>query len=677
MEQRNPYDPSYLLGIVKKTIQTSAGRKVYLVNPARITNDEAEGTDITYEKDSDELIPVHLASSAGPADGDLVVGIPLAPRLMSVSGVGKPPPPKGQLCVNIGGCNQLYNLPLNGARVNVSKVSVDRVIIDDGGSGFRDGKNYNIYFFGGYTSIGSLGKSAVGIFDVVNGAVANPRVTYGGMGYVTLPTMSFLAAGNGTGVVAHATLKTEPVGSGVTGSSLSTVRITNAQSNGPYTNIPPKVIIDDPPAGGVPPIATALLSGGNTDNPTLIDGGMDYTSMPAVVVKGGGSGVSPQIYAYLGISDVRIDRPGYGGVPGTYPLSAENVPTPVGDYTIGANGSISYITITDKTRNFTNVPRLAFPGGGISGVEATARMTVNRLYVSFRGTLYYNPTIEFQGGGGSGARATITASIIRVAGVALAFSGNGYQKAPNVAIEAPPSGITATAKAELAVNGVCIIVDDKNGTYKLDIDPPPSSHWGGFTANYTAGYSQQNLFLGPAAGWSCLPDRCCPADPEPGPPYRMHQYEDTYYLNDGFGTFPVNRKKTSSYRMWIGCASRPCSLVASDCSDQAIHDAGPGDVTLLFIVMCTGIGLGWDVTIYCPGCGGGASGFLNCPAAQLLPECGGTWSAFASIGLYDGGVTVLSCDPLYVEWHLKSVPGVRGYVNPLVYGDEFTVLLST
>lgn len=71
-----------LFRIVKASTPTG-GRKVYHGAPAEITSAELEGANLVYTSNNNIVVPIALLGAAGPADGDLVIGIPAGERLIA------------------------------------------------------------------------------------------------------------------------------------------------------------------------------------------------------------------------------------------------------------------------------------------------------------------------------------------------------------------------------------------------------------------------------------------------------------------------------------------------------------------------------------------------------------------------------------------------------------------
>lgn len=138
------------------------------------------------------------------------------------------------------------------------------------GSGYTNGTGYSLSFVGG------SGSGAAGTFDVVGGAITNLVITNGGSNYRSSPSVSFSAAGGGTGAFAIPTL---------------TITAITLLTGGSVYMSPTVTIADNLGFGsGATATATASTIGCGV---TITDGGSGYTSAPSVSISGGsGSGAA-------------------------------------------------------------------------------------------------------------------------------------------------------------------------------------------------------------------------------------------------------------------------------------------------------------------------------------------------------------------------------------------------
>jgi FtsP/CotA-like multicopper oxidase with cupredoxin domain len=136
--------------------------------------------------------------------------------------------------------------------------------------------------------------------------------------------------------------------------------------------------------------------------------------------------------------------------------------------TVGANGSITAVTITNPGHNYTNA-KADITG---SGTGATASITIVKkgavvdVTVNSPGAGYSSPIVTFSGNGsGGGASATAYGSVDQVT---IISGGNGYQM-PTVEFDLPDAadGLRATGHALMDANGTItsIIVDNPGSGY--------------------------------------------------------------------------------------------------------------------------------------------------------------------------------------------------------------------
>ena len=209
-------------------------------------------------------------------------------------------------------------------------------------------------------------------------------------------------------------------------------------------------------------------------------------SVVGLVVGGAASGqVPPNTPHYFG------PFPNWANSPLTLPnanvaITVATGCTPGGataDAVVGANGSITGITITDPGNGYVATGKCA-PQVGITGAGtgAAAKATVTKsgavvgVVVDTPGSGYKSPKVSFSGGGGSGATATAYGGVDKVS---LTDGGSGYTT-PTVAFDLPdnPNGDQATGHiASIAagdsfdgmVNGVIqangVIVDNPGSGY--------------------------------------------------------------------------------------------------------------------------------------------------------------------------------------------------------------------
>ena len=135
--------------------------------------------------------------------------------------------------------------------------------------------------------------------------------------------------------------------------------------------------------------------------------------------------------------------------------------------TVGANGAITAITVTNPGSGYTNA-KVEITGSG-TGAMADAiivrKGSVVDVVVNSPGTGYTAPVVTFSGNGGAAATA-----YGGVEGVFLANGGSGYTM-PTVEFDLPdgPGGVQAKGHAEMDANGTitAVIVDSAGSGYSF------------------------------------------------------------------------------------------------------------------------------------------------------------------------------------------------------------------
>lgn len=129
--------------------------------------------------------------------------------------------------------------------------------------------------------------------------------------------------------------------------------------------------------------------------------------------------------------------------------------------TIGSNGSVTAIDLTNAGSGYTSAPTVALTSGGGSGATGVAVLSatgsIKSLTVDTGGTGYTNGThdLVFAGGGGTGATGTATIAGGIVTGVTLVDAGEGYTSTPGISLAAS-AGAGNGAFAAHAVLGYTI-----------------------------------------------------------------------------------------------------------------------------------------------------------------------------------------------------------------------------
>jgi FtsP/CotA-like multicopper oxidase with cupredoxin domain len=200
--------------------------------------------------------------------------------------------------------------------------------------------------------------------------------------------------------------------------------------------------------GGTGAAAVATIGGVTSIN--VVSGGSGYTSAPTVSITGGGGTGATAAASLTGIlSALTITNPGIGY------LTAPTIAITGGGGTGAAatakvfGGRVVSITITNPGSGYTGLPVVAFTGGGGIGAAAAAVVTntVAAIAVTNGGSGYRTvPTVVISGGGGTGAAATATIAPDSVTGLTLTSPGS-YTSAPVISF----AGGGGTGAAAVAI----------------------------------------------------------------------------------------------------------------------------------------------------------------------------------------------------------------------------------
>ena len=175
----------------------------------------------------------------------------------------------------------------------------------------------------------------------LTGCAVGTRLTLGGSGYTSAPTVTASAGGSTWRAI-------------VGGLVSQTVTITNGGTNYTY---PPFVAISAPPTGGVQATAICTISAGAVNAVTIVDQGAGYTSAPTMTF----------------MNDPR-DTTGANAA---------------ATLTLTGSGTIGAIVCTDHGTALTSLPTLTISGGGGSGAAASVIMcwTATAYTVSVAGSI--------------------------------------------------------------------------------------------------------------------------------------------------------------------------------------------------------------------------------------------------------------------------------------------------
>ncbi|WP_066313342.1 multicopper oxidase domain-containing protein [Bacillus sp. FJAT-29814] len=240
------------------------------------------------------------------------------------------------------------------------------------------------------------------IFDTsmtfFNGPLTNIKLTNGGSGFTTEPTVE-ITGGGGTGATAKAALAPRAVGG-----------FTLTSGGSGYTSVPTVTLTG---GGGTGAKAQASLTATSLASITVTNGGSKYSSAPTVTITGGGG----------------------SGATATATVKGNRV---------------TAITITNPGTGYTSLPTVSFSGGGGSGATAAAVLkptAIGSINLTSGGDGYTSPpTVTISGGSGTAAAATAELAPGAIASITLVNGGDGYGSAPTVKISGG-GGSGATAEA--------------------------------------------------------------------------------------------------------------------------------------------------------------------------------------------------------------------------------------
>ena len=195
--------------------------------------------------------------------------------------------------------------------------------------------------------------------------------------------------------------------------------------------------------------------------PTVIDGGVGYTSAPTIVPYGGTGHGATFTSRVSGGSVIAVDiaNPGTGYSPGDIvqllfsgggsDTGAELLATITG-------GSLSSIVVSSHGSGYTSAPTVGITGGGGSGATATAVLgtgatagQVTEIVIVTPGTGFTGtPTVGITGGAGTGAAAVALLNPGGVTSIAVAQAGTNFAGTPLLSIVGG-GGFGATATANM------------------------------------------------------------------------------------------------------------------------------------------------------------------------------------------------------------------------------------
>lgn len=341
---------------------------------------------------------------------------PGTPNHISLASGGMYVLPAGQYLVGTGRQTvlQWYD-PLSLMWRNLSPPQNNGILVSSDGASYRLFNASGVVVGGQITNAGTS-ATVNGIGQLVNGVA----VSFG-----AAPT-------NGVAATGYA----------ITGGSINTtITITTA---GAGYKLPPTLVIDPPPAGGIQATAqvTTLSAAGAITAVTVLNAGAGYATVPLVRVI-----------------------PAFGETPTTQGVLTVNA-------TLGGSGTLTGLVIQNPGSLYlgTAIPTIAFSGGGLAGgVAATAVMSfcLQSVTITNAGAVYttatFHPWISSLGSvqnvaaganttafnndwlGGRPARGTANSGAgTTIAAVSIEDQGFGFQKVPTIGIATAGTTVPTT-----------------------------------------------------------------------------------------------------------------------------------------------------------------------------------------------------------------------------------------
>lgn len=280
---------------------------------------------------------------------------------------------------------------------------------------------------GGYVYVESDGQNhrLMNYTGMVMGAV----VTDGGSGYVSGNVTVTASAGGSTW-------------NAIVGGALTVSSVT---SGGSGYGLPPLVIIDAPPVGGIPATAYATISAGAVTAVTLINAGAGYTSVPNVYIVPDPNDPNLGVSTITGAT-VSLALTGAGTITGVYPVSngstpVTSAPTLTISSTTGSNATASPIMCFSVTGVTVGTAGVAVPGTAVSIVSAGGSQTAtavstaaNPSYTLLKSCIRNVDIYAPVSGGAVGTPVIIDSGLFQVAPTPLVLqeSGTAATTAPAV-----------------------------------------------------------------------------------------------------------------------------------------------------------------------------------------------------------------------------------------------------
>jgi hypothetical protein len=182
-------------------------------------------------------------------------------------------------------------------------------------------------------------------------------------------------------------------------------------------------------------VATATATSGSITAITINNSGMDYISVPSVIITSSITSTSGLVggTGYV-LANTQINISGGGG--------SGAIITPI----IGS-GIITSLIVTNEGTGYSSIPTLTIT----SGITGTSNIV--------GGSGYTNGTypLGISGGGGSGASGTFTISSGGLSSITIVNAGTGYTSAPTLSFPGAGAGTGASATATLVVVQVLLL----------------------------------------------------------------------------------------------------------------------------------------------------------------------------------------------------------------------------
>lgn len=282
--------------------------------------------------------------------------------------------------------------------------------------------------------------------DSENSKVTSVRVTNSGLGYTTVPTVTFGTPTNNPPIL----------GVGVASTAIGfaeTFIVTNVKINTPSIHSSIPTVLFKPPIGAGNS-ATGLVGFG-ISTITVTNSGSDYISIPTASISQ--SALTP---ASIGISSIvitnlRMSTIGFGYTSGNYPtINFTNQGNGTGLAATVSSLGVSNIFQINPGAAYTTPPLLtaSSPSAGINTATLNCTLGISTFNISNPGAGYtVSPNITFSGITGFSGFDGYVGLGLTSSGITF-FPGSGYGGVPTVTVN-PVNGIGTGAQLSLTVSG--------------------------------------------------------------------------------------------------------------------------------------------------------------------------------------------------------------------------------